>query len=329
MMIKRSYMKFKIQLLLYVDDLSCPDGKPTRFIRLPLLFRDMDVDLDIVYKKDLKFFCLRYLKFRPDVVLTVGPVPGAVAAFYKKIGLVRVPLVHDWTDDYVDMFGASHGIFRSGLLEYFTIQNSDIIVSPSKFRETRCKMINKKVKYIPHGVNAGFDKVKKRELGGKGKVKIVFAGVITRLKGTDKIAKAVNGLDCDLHLFGRINDNHFPTELFKTPNVHFHGLVNHKEMPGYIKAADILVITADDDCTLKMFDYVKAGKCILSIRGRACYFLTHGVDAYITDDLRGGLMELIKNKKLRTKLSKNVKKIKIRTWNEIAEEYINFLRGLI
>jgi glycosyltransferase involved in cell wall biosynthesis len=53
------------------------------------------------------------------------------------------------------------------------------------------------------------------------------------------------------------------------------------------------------------------------------------VNALLVDDLREGLKTLIENKELRKRLAENVKKIKVYTWNEIAEIYLNFLETVV
>jgi glycosyltransferase involved in cell wall biosynthesis len=138
----------------------------------------------------------------------------------------------------------------------------------------------------------------------------------------DKLIEAVEDIDCELYLFGKTNED---LKKNASKNVHFMGLVKYTELPRYLKAADILVLTADDDCTLKMFEYIKAGKTILGLRGRVNYILTHRENAYLTDDLTKGLKELIDHLELRNQLANNVKKINVNTWKDVAVEYMKFL----
>lgn len=237
-----------------------------------------------------KYFYLRYLKFKPDVLISVGPI-AFVPTLLKKLKLIR---------------------------------NADFITTPCISKMERCEVLGKKAFYIPHGVSADFDE--KKPINLEGNIKVLYAGEQSKVKRVDKLIKDVKDINCDLYLLGKIN------EKFKEiapENVHFMGIVKHSELPSYLKAADILVLTADDDCTLKMFEYVKAGKTILGIRGRLNYFLTHLENAYLTDDLAKGLKELINNEELRSQLANNVKKIKIYTWEEIAREYIKFLDNIV
>ena len=92
-----------------------------------------------------------------------------------------------------------------------------------------------------------------------------------------------------------------------------------------MKAADILALTPDDDCTLKMFEYIKAGRAILGTRGKLGYVLSHLENAYLTDDLAGGLRELIGNPALRERLALGVKGMKVFTWEEVAGMWLDAL----
>ena len=267
----------------------------------------------------MEIFLFRYLKFKPDVLISVGPI-AFVPTLLKKLKLIRVPHVHDWTDDNVDLNGKKYGITKMALYEYFTIENADYITTPSIYRKERCELWGKKVFYFPHGVDEDFDRKEPAKLNGK--VKILYAGEISKRKRVDKLIEAVKYLDCDLYLFGKTNENF----KIKVPeNVHFMGLVNQRDLPSYLKASDILVLTMDNDSSLKMFEYIKAEKTILGIRGRLNYFLTHMENAYLTDDLAKGIKKLINDEELRRRLKDGVKKIEVKTWKEVAEDYLKFL----
>jgi glycosyltransferase involved in cell wall biosynthesis len=309
----------RIQMLDFMFDEKQAALDSRHFLILADLFRKAGCEVDYLYKKDLKWFYPQYLKFKPDVVISVheeGPVP----TIFKKLHLLRAPHVHDWVDDYTDINGKEHGIAFIAFCEYYTVANADFIITPSVYRKERCDLWGKRAFYIPHGVESDFDAKPLKSL--QGKVKVVYAGEQSERKGVGNLIAAAAGLDCELYLIGRVNEAY--SQRFR-PNVHFLGQVDHTEIPGYLKAADILVMPADNDSTFKMFEYLKARAAILARRGKTGYVLTHLENAYLTDDLASGLRELMANPELRDRLREGTGRMKIHTWNEVAGMWLECL----
>jgi glycosyltransferase involved in cell wall biosynthesis len=293
------------------------DGKiETRYFHiLANNFLQLGCKVDYLFKEDLFKLYHRYLKFKPDILISVseeGPLPTLL----KKLRLVWVPHLHCWTDDYTDIDSQEYGISFTAFCEYYTVANADFIITPSIYRKERCDLWGKRAFYIPHGVDTDFE-VTPEKL--EGKMPVVYIGEQSARKKVDKLIKACEGLDCDLYLFGDTNEAYRATA---PTNVHFMGYLHPSKLPGYLKAAKVLALTPDDDCTLKMFEYIKAGKPILATHGKPGYFLTHLENAYLTDDFSKGLAELIDHPELRDLLAKGVMKIKVFTWNEIAQMWL-------
>lgn len=309
-----------LDLITTQEDLN----KQRRYFRLLAeLLQKLGCEVSYLLKKDLKQVYFKYLRFKPEVLISIseeGPVPTLL----KKLGLIKAPHIHCWTDDYTDINGKEYGISFIAFCEYFTVANADFIITPSIFRKERCDLWGIRAFYIPWGVDADFDQQPVAEL--KGKIKVVYIGEQSERKRTDKLIAAVDGLHCDLYLFGETNQEY---EANSPPNVHFMGYVATSQIPGYVKAADILALTPDDDCTLKMFEYIKAGKAILASRGRPSYVLTHLENAYLTDDLAKGLFELINNPDLRDRLAEGVKEIKVHTWEEVAQMWLDAINQAV
>jgi glycosyltransferase involved in cell wall biosynthesis len=280
---------------------------------------ELGADVDYLFKEDLKKIYCRYLKFKPDILISVseeGPLPTLL----KKIKLIRIPHVHCWTDDYTDINGRDYGISFIAFCEYFTVANADFIITPSIYRKERCELWGKRVFYIPHGVDV--DSFSQSPVNLTGQTKVLYVGEQSDRKGVNKLIDACKNQDFELYLLGEVNEKYRE----KAPsNVHFVGFVAPSLLPGYLKAADILALSPDDDCTLKMFEYIKAGKAILAQRGKPGYFLTHLVNAYLTDDFSKGLNVLINDKKLRQYIENNVRKIRIHSWKEIAQMWLDTL----
>ena len=310
----------KIQVIAHNREKNPP--VKMRWHWLPFYFEKFGYEVDHVLKKDWKYFYVKYLKFKPDVLISAGPI-AFIPTLLKRLKIMNVVHVHDWTDDNVDI-NWEYGITKMALFEYFTVEHADVITTPSVFRKERCELWGKRVFFIPHGVSEDFDKKEPVEL--KGDIKVLYAGEISRRKRVDKLIKAVKNLNCELYIIGKIKEEFMK---IAPPNVHFLGYIPQDEIPRYLKAADILVLTADDDCTLKMYEYIKAGKAILGIRGKLNYVLTHMENAYLTDDLFSGLKKLIEDDDLRMRLARNVRRMKVYTWKEIAKMYLNTLKFIL
>ena len=305
-----------------------PEKVPAKMIGwhlIPFILERKGHKIDIVSKKEWWKFYFKYLKFRPDVIVSSGII-GALVALLKKLRLVNVPHYHAWDDHYVEVMGKKWGIAKTAYFEYFIIKNADFVSTPSRFLYYNGKSIGREdIVNIPHGVDKDFDKVKAVDL--KGNIKLVYLGdMSTAYKGVRKIIDAVRGLDVELYLLGEANKE---LQKIAPKNVHFLGHIPHIEVPGYLKVADILILTPDQDSCLKMFEYIKAGKPILAFKGKIGYVLTHEENAYLTEDFGKGLRELIADKELRDKIAKNIKNFKVYTWEEIADMHLENLKKLV
>jgi glycosyltransferase involved in cell wall biosynthesis len=309
----------RIQMLDLVtteDDLS---RYKRSFQRMADLLPSLGCEVDHLLRKDLKRLYARYLRFKPDVVVSVSET-GPIPTILKKLRLLNAPHAHHWIDDYLDINAKDYGVGFIAFCEYFTVAHADFIITPSIFRKERCELWGKRVYHVPHGVDTDFDTVEPASL--EGDVKVVYVGDQTEAKRVDTLIRAVAGLDCTLYLVGETSEE---LKRMAPPNARFMGLVDQHEIPRYLKAADILALTADDDCALKMYEYIKSGKAILGQRGRLNYVLSHLDNAYLAEDFSDGLRELIADAALRARLGRNAQSITVHTWEEVARMYLDAL----
>lgn len=291
-----------------------------RWDRLPGYLSQKN-EVKLLLKSDWKSFYYHYLKFRPDIVVSVGIV-GFLPALFRKLRLIRAPIVHDWTDQYTEVMGRKYGIDRIAFLEHFIIKNTPHITTPSRALVRKCELFGIAAEYIPHGIDSEAFGAKPASL--EGKIKVVYVGSLSRYKQTKKLLDAAQGLECEMYLVGKCDE-----EMERLPeNVHLLGAKESRDVPKFLKAADILIHTPNDDSTLKIFEYIAAKKPVLALNGRIAYLLRHKEEAYLTDDLRAGLIELIGNKGLRKALCKNISKIKVSSWDEIGAKYVSYLRSI-
>ena len=107
------------------------------------------------------------------------------------------------------------------------------------------------------------------------------------------------------------------------------GWADRLEVHSILKQADILINISEQDCNYKFFDYIHVNKPILANKGLPENILTHKYNAYLTDNFKEGLRELIENNKLREKLEKNIKKYKTYSWEEIADMHLDIYKKMI
>ncbi|MEK6852949.1 MAG: glycosyltransferase family 4 protein [Nanoarchaeota archaeon] len=287
---------------------------------LPYYFEKFGHEVYHVTRKDWKKFPFIYLKFKPDIVISVGPVAGYISCILRKLGIIRAPLVHDWNDYWTEILGPKHGLARIARLEHYAIENSDFVTTPSRYLAEKCRIYGKSCQLFLHGVELNLN-LKPANLRG---FSLLYIGEQTPYKKIERIIEAVKGLKCDLYLIGHANEE---LKRIAGKNVHFLGKVSHKEIGAYIKAANVCVITADQE-NLKMYEFARAGKVVLAYKGRISYFLTHLQTAYITENLKEGVIELMKSTQLRRRLEKNIKNLPTYSWKEITRKYLNFLKGV-
>jgi hypothetical protein len=294
---------------------------------VPFWLEKLGYTVDIIEKKNWIYFYLRYMKFKPDVLIASGLI-GFLPIFFKKLGLIRKPIIYYWGDFFLEAMGNKWGVDKCAYVEFYCVKNANLITTPSKFLEKVAKNIGKEVIYIPHGVIDGLDDIKEsslKEIGiNKKLVKFIYMGDICQYKKVDKLIEAVRNEDCILYIIGKLYDDIKLNNLPK--NVIYLDEMPHEKVLSYLKSCDIGVITGDQDSTLRMFEYLALGKPILSYKGRINYILDNRYNSLTVDDLKEGVKELIKNPVLRKNLMLNVKKFKVRSWKSIGKEYDKIIK---
>ncbi len=313
----------KIQILTGTKE-KFPAVRLHDFDHLPHWFRELGHEVDIVARKEWPKFYIRYLKFKPDVIISVGLI-AALPAFLKKTGLIRrAILVNDWTDYWTDMMATKYPLAWLAFFEHYGIQYCDFVVTSTIANLERCKLFGKKCYYRVHGVDLDFSKAGPIDL--KGEFKILYFGSQEKSKRLDRLISAVNEvskkIDCHLYLIGKPNPDF---QKIAGPNIHFLGFVSDEDAVSYFKATDIVAMTMDSDGSPKLFQYFRAGKPLLALHGKISNIMTHGENAYIAHDLQKGIMDLYEHPELRKKIAAGISKIPTKTWKDVAQEYLAVL----
>ncbi len=315
----------KIQILTGARE-KFPAVRLHDFDHLPHWFRELGHDVDIVARGEWKNFYLKYLKFKPDVLISVGLI-AALPAFLKRIGLIRrTILVNDWTDYWTDMMATKYPLAWLAFFEHYGIQHADFVVTSTIANLERCKLFNKKCYYRVHGVDLDFSKGEPAKLAGK--FNILYFVSQEKSKRLDRLITAVNEvskkIDCHLYLIGKPNPDF---QKIAGQNIHFLGFVSDEDSIAYFKACDVVAMTMDSDGSPKLFQYFKAGKPLLVLRGKISNIMTHGENAYIAQDLSAGILELYEKPELRKKLAAGISKMPTKSWKEVTQDYITILEN--
>lgn len=295
-------------------------NKIGRWYFLPEEFVRQGHNVKYNLKKDWWRWYLDYLLFRPDVVITFGLIGGLVGIF-KKLGLIRRPLVFDWNDYLTELSGKSKNPAFCAFLEYMAIGSADLVTSAGLFQISVARNLGQNAEFILHGVRKEMNSSSKTRLSNK--LNLLYVGEQSIYKRVNDLVKSVKGLNCTLYLIGEVNQD---VKNSAPDNAIFLGKLEPDEVSKYINSADVCIDTQDQDGSLKVVEYMFKGKPIIGIRGRKSYMFSHLKDIYLTDDFKEAISYFIENPGELKRISKNVKKHKILFWDQAARNYIGLVK---
>ncbi len=106
---------------------------------------------------------------------------------------------------------------------------------------------------------------------------------------------------------------------YNSANCIYLGYLSKNDQLSVMAQADVLVVTADQDCNAKIQEYLRFGKPILGYDGRANLFFTNGQNALLTRDYPSAIRRLADDPDLRRRLVENAARdLPVHTWAEIA-----------
>lgn len=271
-------------------------------------------------------FMFRYLRFKPDLILSTHQL-AFFPISYRRIGLIRKPIIYYWYDLDFESMGKMWGVDKIAFFEFYCVRNADKVFTNSRFQQEVAKKFGVECLYFPLGVEPWFNReVKSVKLPGKYKNKVLYIGTISKLKKIPDLIEGMKNVKADLCIIGPRQEK---LDIEIPDNVHFLGFKESKEIPGYIKSADIFVVSTDQDGSLKMFEGLRMGKCILAFQGRIGYVLTHLENAFLCKNFAEGINYLLANPKLIKKIEDNNKKIKIPTSDEVFDLQLKEMFGMV
>lgn len=321
--------------ILFINNEPCGDHtKLDKFSRsfLPYYLHNR-INLLGLGKKDFLKFLFHYYRFKPDLILSDWIPAGTIPVFLKKIGLIKCPIIFRWEDYYAETM-TNYPYFLVNFLEKFTVKNADYIITVFKTLYDKSKEMKKEVFLLPVGITPSKNKKTKLNLdkikSKKSNLKVIYLGEINNPhKKVDLIIESVKGLECDLFLFGEEPEENLKNLINGHKNIHPMGWADRDEIQSILSQADILITAANHDMSAKLVDYIKARKPILALNNRPAKSFIHKETAYLTNDFKEGLKELISDKNLRKKLEKGIKSLKTYTWEEVTNIHLNLYEKIL
>ena len=271
-------------------------------------------------------FMFRYLRFRPDVIISLHQL-AFFPIFFRKLGIIRKPVIYYWYDLDFEAMGKAWGVEKIAFLELYCVKNADAVFTNSRFQQEIANRFDVRCIYFPQGVEPYFNKdTSSAKLNGKNKFKALFVGDVIKYKRIPELINSMRNVKADLFIIGPVNE-----ELgVRIPeNVHFLGFKKQEEIPAYMKAADIMIVPTDQDGTLKMFEALKMGKCILAFQGRISYVLTHMENAYLCREFDKGMNFLISNPEIIKKIERNNSQLKLASLDEVYNSQLKEIKKLV
>ncbi len=199
------------------------------------------------------------------------------------------------------------------LLERFVYRNADAIIVASKkdkkYIEEKYNILPKKIKYIPNYIDTGL--FRPLDIGKENR--ICFVGRLEEEKNLFNLIKAVSGLGEKLVIFGSGSLGPKLRRLAGS-NVEFKGNISNKDLPMELNKSKLFILPSLYEGCPKVL--LEAMACEMPVIGTN----TYGINEIIKDkgngylcgtdvlSIRKAIIEVLSNKGLQKKLSKNARK---------------------
>ena len=271
--------------------------------------------------------------FRPDIIYTYGSLSALNPVWLRRLCRHRAyRVVHGWDDVYGeiwhDVYGRLPG-WLMGIMERAIIRQSDGVVTLSRYNQERGRRWGVESVYIPNGADVPSYDTAQCPIRLEGRLKLVYTGDQARWKRTWEICEAMADLPKDIKLY--LTGGHYPyLDPYASENCIFLGYLPKNDQLAVMAQADVLVITANQDCNAKIQGYLRFGKPILGYDGRPNLFFTNGRNALLTRDYRAAIRQLADDPALRARLAAHARaELSVMTWAEIAAQFDAYFRSLL
>ena len=259
------------------------------------------------------------LELRNVDIIKTNQMPGSWAAVVAKF-LYRKKLVvrcgYEWLRNME--LKREHKLKRllAFILEFLAYKTADKIIITShenrNFIIERFKISPKKIEVVPNYIDTNLFKpikVKKER-------RLIFIGRLEREKNLANLIKAVSKLDIKLVIFGNGSLKEELEKLAKKlkSNVEFKGNIPNEKLPLELNKSEIFILPSlYENCPKTLLEAMSCGlPCIGTNVPGIREIIKHKENGYLcgTDDksIRKAIKEVLENKQLREKISKNARK---------------------
>ncbi|MFH1661890.1 MAG: glycosyltransferase family 4 protein [Candidatus Falkowbacteria bacterium] len=277
-----------------------------------------------------------------SIIYTRNP---EIAWFFKIRGYKTIFEAHSWPNS-------------KNLLYKFLLKKVDLIICNSHGTEKIYKINNfKKIITAPNGVDLDKFKIKKDKKELKQELEIpqdkniiMYAGHLYEWKGIDIIIKIASELREDKNIFfiiiGGLNSDVYKykkiCEVKKINNIKFLGYKNKKDIPSYLKTADILLLPNHPSTVesvkftspIKMFEYMASNVPIVASDLPSIKEILNNNNSILVDPSNSNIFIKAINKILNNKeFAKNIanvacEDVKNYTWEKRAIKILQKLNDI-
>jgi len=273
-------------------------------------------------------------EFRPDIIYTYGSSTALNPLLARRVFCRHraFRVVHGWDDAYGDIWRDVYGLVPGkfmDIMERVIVTRSDAVVTLSRFLQQRGRRWGVECHFIPKGADVPMFDAGACNIRLEDRLKLVYTGNPARWKRTWEICEAMRHVPKDIRLY--LVGEHYPyLDGYTSDNCTFLGYLSKNDQLAVMAQADVLVVTADQDCNAKLQEYLRFGKPILGYDGRANLFFTNGRNALLTRNYPDAIHRLADDPDLRRRLADNARcDLPVQSWAVIAVQSDAFFRELL
>lgn len=288
--------------------------------------------------KNLSFMISSFLKskFKKNFdIVHAHNIPSALAM--KNSSGKKILTIHGIFSKQIGQIHNKSAENISGKYEINALSWADAITTISKESLNYYSNYGYNVNQIPNGLDLSLFE---QEIDRRYEKQIIYAGRLSKEKGTETLLKICKNLDDDIDLL-IIGDGpereKFQNIQLKKSNVHYLGSQNHEKTISLIKGSDILIQPSlSEGISTTLLEAMACKTCIITSNvGGNLELIKNQENGILIEPTNNELFiksinQLIQDKFLREKLSESAfNEIKQYDWKHIGQKYLDLYESLL